>query len=110
MGNGIFSSTAIGSAAVAPETGLKEENRGKLSVKVMPNPTSNFFTLGLESESMEAVKLTVSDITGRIVERRANVPANSTIQLGAGYHSGIYIAEFVQGNDKVTTRLIKAGK
>ena len=76
----------------------------------MPNPSSNFFTLGLESQSMEKGQLTISDITGIIVERRANVPANSTLQLGSGYHSGIYIAEFVQGGDKVTILLIKAGK
>ncbi|MBN9349895.1 MAG: T9SS type A sorting domain-containing protein [Chitinophagaceae bacterium] len=110
MGNGIFNSTVNPASAIAPETSNKEENRGKLSVKVMPNPSSNFFTLGLESQSMEKVQLTISDITGRIVERRANVPANSTLQLGSGYHSGIYIAEFVQGGDKVTIRLIKAGK
>jgi hypothetical protein len=84
--------------------------RDKLSVKVMPNPTSYHFTLILNSLSKENVKLTVTDITGRVVEQRTSVPANSTLQLGSQYHPGTYIAEFVQGHDRVTLRLIKEGK
>jgi pyrimidine operon attenuation protein/uracil phosphoribosyltransferase len=60
--------------------------------------------------SKEKVKITVTDITGRIIEQRTDIPANSTIQLGGHYHPGIYIAQFLQGNDKVTRRMIKEGK
>jgi len=83
---------------------------GKLSVKVAPNPTSYYFTLGLQSLSKENIKLVVTDITGRVIEQRTDVPANSTIQLGSSYHPGIYIAQFLQGTDRVTIRLIKEGK
>jgi hypothetical protein len=83
---------------------------GKLSVKVMPNPTSYYFTLELKSLSQEKIKVIVTDITGRVLEQRTDIPANSTIQLAGNYHPGIYIAEFLQGSDKVTIRLIKEGK
>jgi hypothetical protein len=83
---------------------------GKLTVTVMPNPSSYQFTLGLKSLSKEKIKLTVTDIAGRVIEQKTNITANSTIQLGVHYHHGIYIAEFLQGNDKVTIRLIKEGK
>jgi hypothetical protein len=83
---------------------------GKLSVKVMPNPTSYYFTLELKSLSNENIKVTVTDVTGRIIEEKTDIPANSTIQLAGNYHPGIYIAAFQQGNDKVTIRLIKEGK
>ena len=83
---------------------------GKLSVKVMPNPTSYYFTLGLKSLSNEKIKVAITDITGRIIEEKTDIPANSTIQLGDQYHPGVYIAAFQQGNDKVTIRLIKEGK
>jgi hypothetical protein len=86
------------------------EGTGKLSIKVMPNPTSYYFTLIMNSLSKENVKLTVTDITGRVVEQRTSVSANSTLQLGSQYHPGIYIAEFIQGNDRITLRLIKEGK
>jgi hypothetical protein len=86
------------------------EGKGKLSIKVMPNPTSYFFKVVMKSLSKENVKISVTDITGRVIEQRTDVPANTTIQLGNKYHPGIYIAEFLQGNDKVTLRLIKESK
>ncbi|MGN6296327.1 MAG: T9SS type A sorting domain-containing protein [Ginsengibacter sp.] len=86
------------------------DGNGKLSIKVMPNPTSYHFTLILKSLSSENVKLTVTDITGRIVEQRPSVSANSSLQLGAQYHPGVYIAEFIQGQNRITLRLIKEGK
>jgi hypothetical protein len=88
----------------------KEEVLGKLSVTVMPNPSSYQFTLVLKSLSKEKIRLTVTDIAGRIIEQRTGIPANSTIQLGDHYHPGVYIVQFLQGNDKVTLRLIKEGK
>ncbi|KAA9038219.1 T9SS type A sorting domain-containing protein, partial [Ginsengibacter hankyongi] len=82
----------------------------QLAVKVLPNPTSYYFTLGLKSASNEKVSITVVDIMGRTVEQRSNVPANSTLQLGNSYHPGIYFAQVVQGKDMVLLKLIKEGK
>jgi hypothetical protein len=78
-----------------------------LTVKVAPNPTSFYFTLGFQSGSSEKMKLIVTDVTGRIIEQRSDVPANSTLQLGSRYHFGVYFAEIVQGKERVTLRLIK---
>jgi hypothetical protein len=97
-------------AMLNPDNAIEPEGNGKLSIQVMPNPTSYYFTLILKSLSKENVKVTVTDITGRVVEQRTGVSANSTIQLGNQYHPGIYIAEFMQGNDRITIRLIKEGK
>jgi hypothetical protein len=83
---------------------------GKLTVRVMPNPTSYYFTLGLKSLSKEKIKVTVTDLLGRTIEQRTDIPANSTIQMAHHYHPGVYFAEFLQGNDRVTVRLIKEGK
>jgi hypothetical protein len=52
----------------------------------------------------------VTDITGKVIEQRANISANSTIQVGGSYHPGIYIAQLLQGTAKVTIRLIKEGE
>lgn len=82
---------------------------GALSVKVLPNPTSYYFTAGLQSLSKENVSLVVTDITGRVIERRTEIAANSTIQFGNKYRPGTYLAQFLQGTDKVTVMLIKEG-
>jgi hypothetical protein len=96
--------------SVNPAPAQQQEVLGKLAIKVMPNPTSYYFNLSLKSQSKENVKMTIMDVTGRVIEQRTDIPANSTFQLGNNYHPGIYIAEFMQGNDKVTLRLIKEGK
>jgi hypothetical protein len=99
-----------GATEVKPGPAQQEEVPGKLTIKVMPNPTSYFFTLAMKSASKENVKMSVMDITGRVIEQRTDISANSAIQLGDKYHPGIYIAEFIQGNDRITLRLIKEGK
>jgi hypothetical protein len=103
-------STSSNVSIVNNDNIISNEGKGKLTIKVMPNPTSYYFTLAMKSLSKENVKLTVMDITGRVIDQRTNVPANTTIQLGDKYHPGIYIAEFLQGKDKITLRLIKEGK
>ncbi len=95
----------VNSNQVSEQTGT-----GKLSVKVAPNPTSYYFTSGLQSLSKENVNMVVTDITGRVIEQRTNIAANSTIQFGGKYRPGTYIAQFLQGTDKVTVMLIKEGK
>ena len=83
---------------------------GKLTVKVMPNPASYFFTMAFKSESKEKIKITVVDVIGRVIEKRQDILDNSTIQLGHKYYAGVYFAEIRQGKEKVTVRLIKGGE
>ena len=103
-------SSTLNASSANNDNIVSNEANGKLTIKVMPNPTSYHFTLVMKSISKESLKLTVTDITGRVIEQKTDVPANSTIQLGDKYHPGIYIAEFIQGKHKITFRLIKEGK
>ncbi len=107
----IMSPTTSGSALeVNSNQASNQTGTGPLTIKVLPNPTSYYFTAGLQSLSKYNVNLVVTDITGRVIEQRTNIAANSTIQFGSSYHPGTYIAQFMQGNDKVTIRLIKEGE
>ena len=85
-------------------------NPDKLSIKVMPNPTSFYFTMNIQSKNKDKVKLTIMDIAGRVIEQRTDVPANSTLQIGSKYHPGMYFAEVMQGKDRVVLKLIKEGQ
>ena len=44
---------------------------------------------------------------GRVVEVRKGLSANGTLTLGASYRPGIYIAEVLQGKEKVVLKLMK---
>jgi len=80
-----------------------------LSVKLAPNPTANYFTLKMQSASHEEVSVTVVDVAGRVIEKRTHLAPNTTIRLGDHYRAGVFIAEVVQGNEKVSLRMIKTG-
>ncbi len=79
----------------------------ELKVTVMPNPTRTYFTLKLESKYDAPVTLRVVDASGRAVESRAKLGANSTVQIGHNYQTGNYFAEFIQGNRRKVVQLIK---
>ncbi len=78
-----------------------------LKVTVMPNPTTTYFTLKLESKYETPVNMRVMDASGRVVDARSKIGSNSTIQIGHNYSSGTYYAEMIQGNKRKVIQLIK---
>lgn len=79
-------------------------------VTAFPNPSSNHFNLVLEGAADKAVSLRVTDLLGREVEVRRNVPANGTLRIGENYKSGVYLIEARQETEKITLKLLKGGK
>ena len=90
-------------------TGDKGETTGEeaLQVTVLPNPSTTYFTLKLSSRSTTPVTLRVVDESGRVVDARSGIGANSTIQVGHAYLSGTYFAEMTQGTQRKLLKLIK---
>lgn len=82
----------------------------KLTVNVSPNPSNNVFVIVVNSVSKSAVSLRMSDINGRILETHQNIPLNSPIKIGGELMAGFYIAEVVQGNERVAVKLIKQNR
>lgn len=78
-----------------------------LTVTVLPNPSTTYFTLKLQSKDQSAIQLRVTDATGRMVESKANNAANSTVQIGHLYQPGVYYAELIQGNSRKVVQLLK---
>jgi uncharacterized delta-60 repeat protein len=79
-----------------------------LRVSVLPNPSTQFFILKLQSsESNSTVTVSITDAGGRLLEMKNNVNANSSLQLGYNYPPGIYFTQIVQGTKKEVVKLIK---
>jgi hypothetical protein len=74
----------------------------------MPNPSTTYFTLKLESKYQTPVELRVMDGTGRVVDAKSKLGANSSVQIGHNYSSGTYYAELIQGTQRKVVQLIKA--
>jgi len=79
----------------------------ELKITVMPNPSTTYFTLKLESKYQEPVSMKVMDGSGRVVDARSKVASNGTIQIGHNYSSGTYYAEMIQGARHKVVQLIK---
>ncbi len=121
-GNGknvIWNSFVCGSAAVPvlnatqviTQTLTEEKGtistEAELKVTVLPNPSTTYFTLKLESRYNTAVNMRVTDSHGRVVDAKTGIGANSTLQVGHSYAAGIYFAEMIQGGVRKTVQLIK---
>jgi hypothetical protein len=78
-----------------------------LKITVLPNPSTTYFTLKLESRYNTPVVMRVADEQGRIVDARSGIGSNSTIQVGHQYMSGTYYAEMIQGSQRKVLKLIK---
>ncbi|MEJ7679911.1 MAG: T9SS type A sorting domain-containing protein [Segetibacter sp.] len=91
-----------GTTNAADENAVK-----KLTVKVMANPSATHFTLMVKSPKNDRVSMRIMDLTGRVIEEKLSVAPNGTTQLGANYFPGMFIAEVIQGNERVSVKLIK---
>lgn len=83
-----------------------EEVKG-LKVIVTPNPSSQHFTLTTRSSQDKSVSVTVTDVTGRVVERKSGVATNGSLQVGHRLLPGIYFVEIVQGEKREKVKLVK---
>src|SRR5207342_1458105 len=88
---------------------MREEksHTDKLSLIALPNPSRNYFTLKIQSSSKEVFQLRVLDVSGRIVEKRNGMAANTTFHIGSNFQPGIYLVEITQGKQQQILKLIK---
>jgi uncharacterized delta-60 repeat protein len=84
-----------------------KETTLQLSVKALPNPTANYFSLVLKSADNTMTTIKVSDASGRLVDAKTNISSNTTLQLGQGYRPGVYFAEIIQGSKRTVVELVK---
>ena len=94
----------VATGAAENET-LKEATR--LQLTVQPNPSAVAFTVITSSPADTRLQLVVTDASGRVVERRSNLPANGSITLGQRYRAGTYSLQVSQGGEKQTVKLVK---
>ena len=77
------------------------------NVVVAPVPSYHEFTVSLQGESPEKVRIRIYDQVGRLVEARDNLPVGTRITLGGNYAKGYYTLEAVQGKYRKLVKLVK---
>jgi hypothetical protein len=111
LANGSYLGACINTTITSTNNlAIPENSFVSLAITAMPNPSSQYFTIGIKGgNTLEKLKLRVTDILGRTMEQRENIQTNSTLTLGHNYRPGVYIAEIIQGTEHKLLKLIKAG-
>ncbi|MFT3909366.1 MAG: HYR domain-containing protein [Ferruginibacter sp.] len=78
-----------------------------LSITVMPNPSLEDFNILIKKSTAVPVDMVITDLSGKIIEKRRISDLNTSIRLGNNFSAGTYIAHFVQGEQKKVIRLVK---
>lgn len=86
---------------------IREQHAIKLTVKVLPNPSTTSFSLKLSGQTGSTIQIKVFDLAGRMIETKQLKQTNQTLQIGSAYKPGTYILEVVEGTQKQTLRLVK---
>jgi hypothetical protein len=80
---------------------------GVLNIQASPNPSKKRFILVVGNSMLkEPVRLIVTDMQGKVVERRVTT-AGQTISIGENYKSGLYLIRALQGNEQKILKLVK---
>ena len=102
------------SAAAKINTGVSGpgyvNGEAALAVKAYPNPSSYYFNVTTQGSTTEPMTLRVIDLSGKLVQTKTGISANTTLQIGQDLAAGSYILELIQGNKKVEQKLIKLSK
>ena len=101
------SARAAGPGITANKIKEEKNHTDKLTMIALPNPSRNYFTLKIQSNSKEVFQLRVLDVSGRIVETRNGMVANTTFNIGNNFQAGIYLVEITQGKQQQILKLIK---
>jgi hypothetical protein len=111
VGNCTTNCVAPANVVAGPSVqGNNEEVTGqealKLELKVVPNPTPDFFQVYVKSPSNEPVIIRVIDMFGRTVMNQ-NMAANATVKFGHNLAGGTYFVQAIQGKEKLVQKVIK---
>jgi hypothetical protein len=79
------------------------------NVRVMPNPTSDVFTVNYTLENASDVQYIITDVSGRIVlvEKSFNVTNEAKTFDVSKFAAGVYLLNVVSDNGSTTKRIIK---
>lgn len=81
-------------------------NTEETGIKVFPNPSSNEFTLTLQSTGEKLVQIRITDVGGRLV-KQISTPAGQLIRFGAELKPGVYFVEVKQDEKRTVLKLVK---
>jgi hypothetical protein len=76
-------------------------------IDIIPNPSSNYFSLVINTKEPSPVSIRIMDVLGRVVEVKNNMAVSEKYTFGNALKPGVYLAEIIQGKNRKVIRLVK---
>jgi hypothetical protein len=89
------------------DNNVLDKSTEDLSIKVSPNPSSNYFVIRIDSKQEGKIQVRVITASGQPIERKDGIQPGSSITLGSSWLGGRYYLEAIQGDKKKVVSLIK---
>ncbi|RAR46208.1 T9SS type A sorting domain-containing protein [Flavobacterium lacus] len=113
--NGVWGPYGKSCSIITPGAGrpdavsrMDATNVNEFKAIAYPNPFATSFAIDVKTSNTEPVRLTVYDMTGRLLEATEVKAQDATnYQFGEGYPTGVYNLVVTQGNETRTVRLVK---
>ena len=89
-------------------TGLTDEKGARSSFSIFPNPSGSKFTISCENANSPALKITVRNSLGQVVQKKEiECKGETKWELDLGKQAaGNYTVEIISGKDKVVKKVI----
>jgi len=76
-------------------------------IDIIPNPSSNYFNLVINTKDATSISIRIMDVLGRVVEMKNNMAISEKYTFGNGFKPGMYLAEIIQGTNRKVIRVVK---
>ena len=81
-------------------------NAELFDVKVFPNPSANYFSLNIKTNSAALIELRLTDAYGKQLYAAKGTTGN-TCNFGTNLTAGIYFLKVIQGSNVKVLKLIR---
>lgn len=91
-------------------SGIETVVKNELLIRVSPNPSSDFFMLHIGGNKTDRVSVTVTNLSGQIMNKFDGTLKNSQLVFGQNYRSGSYFVRVEDGKKSKVIKMIKTSK
>ena len=99
------SCNSISSKGSTPDFVVHDDHEAELSI--YPNPSEKSFNFLLISHSEENVRLSVYDVSGRLLLEHENFMPNDETNFGEELTTGVFFVKIIQGDFVKTVKVVK---
>lgn len=106
--NNLYRTVTINNGAGTVSKIGEEDIKNYFEATAYPNPFATAFNIKVNTIGEENINLSIYDMLGRLIDSKQSNPADiNSLEIGAGYPTGVYTIVVTQGVSKQSIRMVK---